>query len=91
LQTWASVENGTWYARSAEFMQTSLMDRLRWLRIVGDTIFAVGILALGWFVLGLKTGWSITAEADTTARAFPSEAELGSERPQEALAFSRES
>ena len=22
LQTWASVEKGTWYARSAEFMQT---------------------------------------------------------------------
>src|SRR5512141_1488419 len=25
LQTWASVEHGMWYARSAEFMQTGLM------------------------------------------------------------------
>ena len=63
MQTWASVEHGTWYARSAEFMQTPTMDTLRWLRVVGDTIFAVGILALGWFVLGLKTGWSIAPVA----------------------------
>ncbi len=35
------------------------------MRVVGDTIFAVGIMALGWFVLGLKTGWSLTAERET--------------------------
>ncbi len=58
MQTWASVEQGMWYARSAEFTQTELMDILRWLRVIGDTIFAIGVLALGWFVLGLKTGWS---------------------------------
>jgi len=62
LQTWASVEHGFWYARSAEFLQTDLMNTLRWLRVIGDTIFAVGVLALGWFVLGLKTGWSLTNE-----------------------------
>ncbi|MGE5498559.1 MAG: hypothetical protein ACM3Q2_10830, partial [Syntrophothermus sp.] len=59
LQTWASVEHGYWYARSAEFNKTPLMDTLRWLRVIGDTIFAAGILALGYFVLGLKTGWSL--------------------------------
>jgi nitric oxide reductase subunit B len=42
LQTWASVEHGYWYARSAEFLQTGLMDTLRWLRVIGDTIFALG-------------------------------------------------
>jgi len=63
MQAWASVTYGMWYARSAEFMQTDLMDRLRWLRVVGDTIFAVGIVGLGWFVLGLKTGWSLNASA----------------------------
>jgi len=62
LQTWASVEHGMWYARSAEFLQTPLMDTLRWLRLVGDTVFATGVLALGWFVLGLKTGWSVRTE-----------------------------
>src|SRR5262249_55318895 len=64
MQTWASVEYGTWYARSAEFMQTPTMDTLRWLRIVGDTIFAAGVVGLGWFVVGLKAGWSVTAERD---------------------------
>jgi nitric oxide reductase subunit B len=64
LQTWASVEHGMWYARSAEFLQTPLMERLRWLRIVGDTIFAVGALALAWFIAGLKTGWSLKAEPE---------------------------
>ena len=42
MQTWASVEHGYWYARSAEFLQTDLMQTLRWLRAFGDTIFAVG-------------------------------------------------
>ena len=58
-QTWASVEHGMWYARSAEFLQTPVLEVFRWLRSVGDTIFAVGILALGWFVIGLSTGWSV--------------------------------
>lgn len=64
MQTWASVERGTWYARSAEFLQTPTMETLRWLRILGDTIFAVGVLALAWFVLGLKTGWSLGTEPE---------------------------
>ena len=61
LQTWASVEHGMWYARSAEFMQTPTMNTLRWLRVVGDSIFALGVVGLGWFVLGLKTGWSLAS------------------------------
>lgn len=61
LQTWASVEHGMWYARSAEFLQQGLIDKLRWLRVIGDTIFAFGAVGLGWFVLGLKTGWSLEA------------------------------
>lgn len=70
LQTWASVEHGMWYARSAEFLQTGLMDTLRWLRVIGDTIFAVGIFALGWFLLGLKTGWSIENHRDTATDTY---------------------
>jgi nitric oxide reductase subunit B len=58
LQTWASVENGYWYARSSEFMQTETMQWLRWLRVPGDTIFFFGAVALVWFVVGLKTGHS---------------------------------
>jgi nitric oxide reductase subunit B len=64
LQAWASLEYGTWYARSAEFMQTDIMNTLRWLRVIGDTIFAIGALALGWFVLGLLTGHSFDRRAE---------------------------
>ena len=59
MQTWASVTNGYWYARSAEFMQTDLMQTLRWLRMIGDTIFAIGAFVLVAFVFGLSTGHSI--------------------------------
>lgn len=62
LQTWASVEHGTWYARSAEFMQQPYIHTFVWLRIIGDTIFAIGALVLGWFIVGLKTGWSLKDE-----------------------------
>ncbi|MCJ8163315.1 nitric-oxide reductase large subunit [Pontibacter sp. E15-1] len=64
MQTWASVEYGLWYARSMEFMQTDTMETLRWLRVVGDTIFASGVVALAWFILGLKTGWSMEEGED---------------------------
>jgi nitric oxide reductase subunit B len=62
LQTWASVEYGTWYARSSEFLQTGFMNHLRWMRLFGDSTFAAGALVLGWFVLGLVTGHSYSAE-----------------------------
>ncbi len=45
LQTWASVSTGYWYARSEEFLHTPLMDTLRWLRAIGDTVFAAGAFA----------------------------------------------
>ncbi len=59
MQTVASIKHGMWYARSAEFMQDSTISYFRWLRIIGDTIFAAGTFALAWFVIGLKTGWSV--------------------------------
>jgi nitric oxide reductase subunit B len=72
-QTWASVEHGMWYARSAEFMQTPVLETFRWMRAIGDTIFAVGIVAIGWFVVGLSTGWSRKGErteADASGAAY---------------------
>jgi nitric oxide reductase subunit B len=50
LQTWAAVEHGYWYARSPEFLQSGAMDTLRWLRVIGDTTFAIGTFA---FVLAI--------------------------------------
>lgn len=54
MQTWASVEHGYWYARSSEFMQTPLMQTLRWMRVPGDTIFFLGAVTLVIFVAGLQ-------------------------------------
>ena len=39
-----------------------VMQTLRWLRVPGDTIFALGAIALVLFVAGLKTGHSIQKE-----------------------------
>lgn len=58
-QTVASVEEGLWFARSAEFMQQPHILTFKWLRVIGDTIFAAGTVTLAWFIFGLKGGWSI--------------------------------
>lgn len=56
MQTVASVNEGMWYARSAEFMQQPLVDTFKWLRTVGDTIFGIGSVTLFIFVLQLTLG-----------------------------------
>jgi len=61
LQAQAALDHGLWYARSAEFMHSPLMQTLKWFRVPGDTIFAVGALSLAWFVVGLRGGWSLAA------------------------------
>jgi nitric oxide reductase subunit B len=58
MQTKASVEVGYWYARSPEFMRTGIMSTLKWMRIIGDTVFATGAVALVIFIFGLITGRS---------------------------------
>ena len=66
-QTWASVETGLWYARSSDFLQLPWVETLRWMRVIGDTVFLAGVAALAWFMLGLITGWSY-APAGTSER-----------------------
>jgi nitric oxide reductase subunit B len=53
MQTYESVAHGYWSARSPEFLQTDLMQTLRWLRMIGDTIFAVGAGSFVYFALDL--------------------------------------
>jgi nitric oxide reductase subunit B len=59
LQTVASVTHGYWYSRSAEFLGQGLMQTLRWLRMPGDTLFAIGAIGFVVFVFGLGFGYSI--------------------------------
>ena len=58
-QTRASVERGMWFARSPEFLAQEPWQTFRWLRSVGDSILAAGMITMGWFVIGLSTGWSL--------------------------------
>ena len=53
LQLDASINEGYWYARSAEFMGRPIIDVLIWLRTPGDVIFACGALLIGLFVASL--------------------------------------
>lgn len=59
MQSVASIKEGYWYARSAEFMQTDVMHFLRWMRVPGDILLALGELLLVIFIIGLKFGWSL--------------------------------
>jgi len=59
-QTVASVQKGLWYARSSEFLHQPYLVTFKWLRVIGDTLFAFGTLALTWFIFGLKGGWSLS-------------------------------
>src|SRR3546814_4571435 len=75
LQLEANLERGYWYARSAEFMNRPIIDLLVWLRVPGDTIFAVGALLVAWFVVqlwishGRETMASIVSERAGCGRA----------------------
>jgi nitric oxide reductase subunit B len=70
LQLNAALENGYWYARSAGFMGRPIIDLLVWLRVPGDTIFSIGAVLLGWFVLRL---W-IAPKESTATGVLPQEA-----------------
>jgi nitric oxide reductase subunit B len=48
----ASVNHGTWYARSAAVIDSPWMHWTVWLRIPGDILFSLGALALFAFTLG---------------------------------------
>ena len=71
LQTYHSVSEGYWYARSPEFMQTSLMQTLRWMRLFGDTVFAIGAIAFVWFAVQLML---TRGKREPVIEALPAEA-----------------
>ena len=51
IQFIASASEGLWYARSEAFMQSDILQTLRWVRTVGDVVFIVGALAVTWQVV----------------------------------------
>jgi len=69
LQTMASVKHGYWYSRSHEFLGKGLMQTLRWLRMPGDTLFAIGAIGFVVFVFGLGLGYSLEDRGRSAAQA----------------------
>ncbi len=55
-QTYNVNLHGYWYARSAEFIHSPIMEALVWLRVPGDVIFAVGAAALCYVLIGVYLG-----------------------------------
>ncbi len=51
IQFVASASEGLWYARSETFMQSELLQTLRWIRTIGDVVFIIGALAVTWQVV----------------------------------------
>jgi nitric oxide reductase subunit B len=43
------------------------MQTLRWLRVPGDILFAIGAALFAWFVLGLLTGHSYNKDEDNSS------------------------
>ncbi|TPW24381.1 nitric-oxide reductase large subunit [Marinobacter nauticus] len=48
IQFLASASEGLWYARSEAFLQSDILQTLRWIRTIGDVVFIVGALAVTW-------------------------------------------
>ena len=46
------------HADTHDFLQQPLIETLRWLRIIGDSVFLFGVAAFAWFMAGLVFGWS---------------------------------
>ncbi len=63
-QGYASFSEYYAYARTAEFMHSPLMETLVWVRVPGDIVFAVGMLA---FVLFVFRAFVDTRQAPTKA------------------------
>lgn len=66
-QAWESIAHGMWYARSAELMQQPAMQTLKWLRTIGDVIFAAGMIACACFVLPLTLQQNVRKHEEPVA------------------------
>jgi nitric oxide reductase subunit B len=53
LQLSAALDHGYWFARSEHFMNRPLVHLLVWMRVPGDSLFAVGALLTSVFVASL--------------------------------------
>ena len=55
-QAWASITQGTWFARSPEVVHSTFMETMVWMRVPGDVVFTIGVVFLAWFAIRLLMG-----------------------------------
>ena len=55
-QAYNAYTHGYWYARSAEFIHSEIMETLVWARVPGDIVFGFGVFALVAFVVSMYFG-----------------------------------
>ncbi|WP_298424582.1 nitric-oxide reductase large subunit [uncultured Kordia sp.] len=51
IQAYTSINEGYSYARDSELLYSPTVQTLKWLRIIGDIVFSVGIVCFSWFVV----------------------------------------
>lgn len=73
MQAAASISEGYAFARSAEFLQQPIIHFFVWMRVPGDIIFAIGGLAIGWFLVKLIAGGLGVQAEPVKAAAVPAE------------------
>jgi nitric oxide reductase subunit B len=64
-QAWASVGRGMWFARPPEVIHSHFMETMAWLRVPGDTMFAIDTLFLAVFALRLMSRRKTVAPVTT--------------------------
>jgi nitric oxide reductase subunit B len=65
LQFEAVVENGLWFARSQEFIDSNAFQTLTWLRIVGGSVFTLGgVLPLIYIVIKVSGNLKKTSQVE---------------------------
>ncbi|WP_272150370.1 nitric-oxide reductase large subunit [Tenacibaculum aiptasiae] len=51
IQAYTSITKGYSYARDAELLYTPTVQTIKWLRVIGDVVFSIGIGYFCWFVI----------------------------------------
>ena len=52
IQAYTSITKGYSFARSADLLYSPIVQTLKWMRMIGDVIFSVGIFYFCWFTIG---------------------------------------
>ncbi len=52
-------------------LQSSTMSTFRQHRVIGDVVFSSGVVTPAYFIIGLKTGWSLKQKSYSITEEYP--------------------